>query len=84
MEPIDKEVMKIFDTEWRKFNKNVFTQVENLFDEEGVQTFDDEQFDRYVLSYSQNVTYRLISSGITPKIDEVNNKFKYVTLNTDF
>jgi|TARA_B100001971_G_C18171085_1_gene527153 hypothetical protein len=60
METVDKQVMNIFDTEWRKFNKNVFTQVENFFDEEGLQTFDDEQFDRYVLSYCQNVTNRLI------------------------
>ena len=36
MENVDKQVMKIFDTEWRIFNRNVFTQVEDLLNEEGV------------------------------------------------
>ena len=65
MEIVDKQVMKIFDTEWREFNRNVFTQVEDLWDEEGVGDLDDEQFERYVLSYFQNVTNQLKSSGIS-------------------
>ena len=64
---VDEQVMKIFDTEWRKFNRNVFTQVEDLLNEEGVGDLDDEQFEGYVLSYFQNVTNQLHSSGISQK-----------------
>ena len=67
MEIVDKQVMKIFDTEWRECRRNVFTQVEDLLNEEGVGDLDDEQFERYVLSYFQNVTNQLHSSGISPK-----------------
>ena len=62
---VDEQVMKIFDTEWRECRRNVFTQVEDLLNEEGVGDLDDEQFERYVLSYFQNVTNQLHSSGIS-------------------
>ena len=61
---VDEQVMKIFDTEWRECRRNVFTQVEDLLNEEGVGDLDDEQFEGYVLSYFQN---RITHARVTIK-----------------